>query len=69
MSEGSKEEVPAGCPGCNPDGVLPLLEARNIRVEEVPRPRHAWTDIIVCEACGRAWLMIPRRGDPGAPVA
>jgi len=26
----------------------------------VPRPRHAWTDVIVCPHCERAWLVLER---------
>lgn len=62
-------EPPEGCPGCNPEEILPLLEARDIRVEEVPRPRHAWNDVVPCQRCGRAWLLMPREGQEGTPVA
>jgi DNA-directed RNA polymerase subunit RPC12/RpoP len=64
-----EEDLPTGCPGCNPDSVLPLLEARGIHVEEIPPPTQMSSDVIVCDTCGRAWLMMPRPGDPGVPVA
>lgn len=25
-------------------------------IEEVPPPRHAWGDVIICPDCGRAWI-------------
>lgn len=33
----------------------PGVEAR-----EVPRPRSKWRDVIVCDQCGRAWLIMRR---------
>lgn len=68
MSDEEKATLPRGCPGCNSEEVIPILRARGIKVEEVP-PGAAWQDVILCDACGRAWLMIPRPGDPGTPVA
>lgn len=63
------EETPEGCVGCNPDEVRPLLERHGIKVEEVPRPRHAWTDVVCCTKCGRAWLLLPRKSSSKTPVA
>lgn len=65
----SEEQMPAGCPRCNPDEILPILDRRAIKVEEVPRPRHAWRDVICCEECGRCWLLMPRVSDSEKPVA
>jgi len=60
---------PEGCAGCNPDEILPILEARDLDVEEVPATQHGWRDVIVCKRCGRAWLLMPRNDDPAKPVA
>jgi hypothetical protein len=30
-----------------------------VTMVEVPVPRHAWTDVLVCPNCGRAWLITP----------
>lgn len=27
-----------------------------INISEVPRPRHNWGDVMICDQCGRAWL-------------
>ena len=61
--------APKGCLGCNPEEVGPVLERRGIKVEEVPRPRHAWGDVLCCDECGRAWMLMPRPSDPKTPVA
>lgn len=44
-----------------PDG---CLAPEGVEVTEVPRPRHAWSDVFVCpnEPCERAF-MIKRRTD------
>jgi hypothetical protein len=62
-------EMPTGCPGCNPEEIAPILESRAIKVEEVPRPRHAWGDVLCCDQCGRCWLLMPRPSDSEKPVA
>lgn len=45
----------------NAGGTLPCDEKcyvpPNVDMTEVPRPRHAWSDIAICPNCGRAWLM------------
>lgn len=61
--------MPPGCPGCNPDEILPLLDRRGIKVEEVPRPGHSWSDVVCCDDCGRAWLLMPGVTDVKKPVA
>ena len=33
------------------------------RLSLVPRPRHAWSDVLCCPNCDRAFLVIP----PDAP--
>jgi len=35
-----------------------------VEMVEVPRPRHAWTDIAICpnEGCGKCFLMVKRQG-------
>jgi len=68
MSE-ADDTTPKGCLGCNPEGVGPVLERRGIKVEEVPRPRHAWGDVLCCNECGRAWMLMPRASDQKKPVA
>ena len=31
----------------------------DIELTEIPRPRHAWPDVLVCPNCGRAFLLTP----------
>lgn len=33
-----------------------------VTLAEVPMPRHAWTDIIICpnKDCGRAWMVVQK---------
>lgn len=41
-------------------------------LSEVPRPRHAWPDILCCPhgGCGRAFLVVPqpKNNEPKEPV-
>jgi hypothetical protein len=55
-------EAPHGCLGCNLEKMEAFFKAQGLptdRFTEVPRPRHAWGDIICCPDCGRAWLVTP----------
>lgn len=65
----SAENAPEGCVGCNSEEIQPLLDARGIQVEAVPTPKTASTDVLVCQKCGQAWLLMPRKEDPKKPVA
>lgn len=60
------QDFPDGCLGCNREPVIAamkeiggLTDAQIARIVEVPKPRHAWSDVMVCPACGRAWLIKP----------
>lgn len=61
--------APDGCPGCNPDHVLPFLHERGLQVEELPTGTQNTGEIITCDRCERSWLLMPRNGDAKAPVA
>ena len=61
--------APEGCVGCNPDEVQPLLDKHGIQVESVPVPKQAWSDVVICQKCGQAWLLMPREDDESKPVA
>lgn len=63
------DDAPEGCLGCNEEEIRPVLERHGINVQEVPRPRHAWSDVVPCPKCGRAWLLMPKAIDPKTPVA
>lgn len=61
-------EIPSGCLKCNHDEVVAfLMDVENYtegdieRFVEVPRPRHKWSDIIVCLDCGVTHLVMPRK--------
>ena len=64
----NEEGAPDGCLGCNPEEIGPLLEERGIKVESVPVPAQPWSDVVVCQKCGQAWLLMPR-DDESKPVA
>jgi hypothetical protein len=63
------DNAPEGCVGCNPDEVQPLLDKHNIQVEAVPVPKAGWSDVVICQKCGQAWLLMPRESDDTKPVA
>lgn len=61
--------TPDGCLGCNPKPVTRMLRAHGLdpaSFVEMPRPRHAWKDIVPCLRCGRYWLVMPRNPQDGA---
>lgn len=66
-----RPDLPKGCMGCNADEIGPILKSRGITVVEldVATPWSAVKDVVVCQECGRAWLLMPREGDPRTPVA
>lgn len=53
--------MPMGCLGCSPqaESIAAILTAHGKRAFEVPPPRHAWSDIIQCDACERWWCVAP----------
>jgi hypothetical protein len=61
-------QVQSGCLGCNKEAVEDYLRRHGEdpgRFIEVPRPTHDWKDIACCTKCGRAWLALPGRTEPG----
>ena len=60
---------PEGCAGCNPNEILPILEARDLDVQEIQVAHPGWEDVIVCKKCSRVWLLMPREDDTSKPVA
>lgn len=59
VSVAAAVENPSGCLGCNPEPIKAALVAKGMDpawFEEVPRPRHAWSDVLPCGECGRCWL-------------
>lgn len=56
------EPPTTGCLSCNAQQVSGFLASRDVDPADfqvVPRPRHAWTDVIECEACGVCWMFLP----------
>ena len=52
-----------GCLACNKEEVEAMLLANGAdltRFTQVPRPRHAWGDVLCCSECGAAWLIAPK---------
>lgn len=56
-------EMPDGCLSCNPSAreqIQSLLDQHGIKVEAVPSTASSWREVVVCQTCGQAWLMMPR---------
>jgi Lar family restriction alleviation protein len=50
---------PTGCLNCNRDAVTAYFAQLKIdpaRFQLIPRPRHAWSDIVPCDQCGACWI-------------
>lgn len=48
---------------CKIDCDLKCNVPEGARLCEVPRPRHAWGDVLPCPNCERAFLVVPKDAD------
>lgn len=55
MGEGQNDDVLVDKIDCDEGCEIPP----GVRLVRVPRPRHAWRDVLVCPHCGDAFFRLP----------
>ena len=64
LKRSERPEEPEGCLSCNRDAIVDwfhrigVTDEQIARIHPIPTPRHAWSDVIVCDQCGQAHLFI-----------